>query len=249
MFRQNLTLLLLTAFCFILKPSTSHAQNEKVQRIQASYMMAFGRPADGGEVNFWNGQPDQSIAQRLAGHRQYANNNEGFKRALISKSYIDGLGRSPKEAEIQYFLTRQDLYYTLMQTHVGWLAANPAEYEKVIRRSYQAVFNRTPSSAEINYWKNQGTLSYIVLIGCHEQWKRTNGNTEKTSGGASIGGGGGSLQTVPISSNIASEVKNLSSISVGGNVITAGGGNVITIGGGNVITAGGANVITIGGAN
>src|SRR6476469_10380334 len=163
MYRQKLTSLLLLAGAFFLLPSISKAQTEKIQKIQASYMLAFGRMPDAGEINYWNGQAEKSVKDHLANHAKYAHDNPGEKRKLIIKSYVDALGRNPTEQEIQYWSKGYDLYYTLMKNHISWLGGNPAEYEKVIKRSYQTMLGRQPDAGELAYWKGQGTLSYVTL--------------------------------------------------------------------------------------
>jgi len=223
---------------------------ERTERIQASYLLAFGRKATQSEVNYWLGQPDKTITEYLTNHRQFANSDKGTMKALIIKSYKDVLGREPTSSEVNYWMNKNMLYVDLTKNHVQWLAGNPSEYENVIRRSYQAILNRQPDAGEINYWKSQGTLSYVVLLSCHEEWKRANGQTaKKTSGSNSISSSSSSLQTYLLSNKVANEVKIATGINNSGNVIAPGGGNVIAAGGGNVIAAGGGNVIAAGGGN
>jgi len=218
-------------------------EKEKTERIQASYLLAFGRKATQSELNYWLSQPDKSIAEHLANHRRFANSDKSTKKALIIKSYKDIIGREPTSGEIDYWMGRDVLYVDLTKNHVQWLNGNPAEYENVIKRSYQTVLNRQPDASEINYWKTQGTLSYVVLVSCHEEWKKANGQTaKKTSGSNTISSNSSSLQTYPISDKVANEVRLAAGINNnGGNVIAAGGGNVIAAGGGNVVAAGGLN--------
>lgn len=246
----GLVVALFTAIAiFPLRSTAQISQQEKKERIQASYMLAFGRAPQQGELNHWMSQIDQTIPQLLSNHRQYAAAEKSFKRALVIKSYNDALGRNPNEDEIRYWTSGNDVYVDLTNKHVQWLAANTGEYEKVIKRSYQFALNRQPDASELNYWKGQGTLSYIVLVGCHEQWKRTNGQTAKKTGGSSSLSSSAAVQTVNLSSKIASEAKSAAGINVGGNVISAGGGNVVSAGGLNVIAVGGGNVISVGGLN
>lgn len=234
---------------FMFASAAGFAQSQqKLDRIKAAYMLAYGREPVSGEITFYVNQQDQTIGQYLNLLSDYASRDKSFKRSLISKSYVDAIGRKPNEGEINYWMNGSDLYYNLVKNHVAWLQNNPAEYEKVIRRSYQAVLNRQPSTGEINYWKGQGTLSYIVLVGCHEEFKRRMGSGNSTNANIS-GTSSGSLTVIPLSSNVATEAKSASGIQIGGNVIAAGGGNVIAAGGGNVIAAGGGNVVAAGGGN
>ena len=238
-------LLLVLAFSSV----TAFAQSrEKLERIKAAYMLAYGREPVGGEITFYNNQRDQTIPQYLNLLADYAKREKSFKRSLISKSYIDALGRKPIDGEINYWLNGTDLYYNLVNNHVSWLKGNPAEYEKVIKRSYQAVFGRQPNSGELNFWKGQPTVSYVMLVGCHEQWKRTNGNGNAASNRIS-NTSNGSVTVVPLTTVVANEVKNAANIQPGGNVISPGGGNVVAAGGDNLIAVGSAGVVAAGGLN
>lgn len=222
------------------------------QRVQASYLLAFGRAANGGEVTYWARQNVHSVGDLVNLHRQYLSRDAGTHRATIARAYIDAMGRNPTEAEITYWSRGTDTYSQLMKNHVSWLGGNPAEYENVIRRSYQYALGRQPTPAEIRYWKGQGTLSYAMLVACHEDWKRRNGAAaQKTSGGLAIAANVPVLATLTVSPAIANEARAASGLvsTNGGNVIAAGGGNVIAAGGGNVIAAGGGNVIAAGGGN
>ena len=224
---------------------------EMRERIQASYLIAFGRPASSGEVQYWAGQHPTSVSALVANHRNYLTRDSGTHRATIVKAYQDAMGRNPTEAEINYWFRGNDTYTQLMKNHISWLGGNPGEYEKVIRRSYNYVFHRQPNAGELRYWKSQGTLSYIMLVACHQEWQRHNGSTPKTSGGLAISSNAPALNAVQLSSSIANEARAAAGVIAagGGNVIAAGGGNVIAAGGGNVIAAGGGNVIAAGGGN
>ena len=238
---RNCFRLMIALFCVALLPYQNFAQSnqEKKEKIQASYMLAFGRQPDNGELSYWLSQPDKSVLQHLQNHRQYASSEKSFKRSLIIKSYKDALGRTPNENEINYWINGTDLYIDLAQKHVQYLSSSLAEYEAVIKRSYQYALNRQPSTAEISYWKSQGTFSYMILVGCHEIWRKANGQAQKTSGGNVIAPTP-SLIVIPVSNKIATETKAAINMS-GGGVIAAGGGNVVAAGGGNVVAAGGMN--------
>lgn len=223
--------------------------SEQTERIQASYLLAFGRPPSSGEINYWSQQGRLSVTDLVNRHRSYLRSDAATKRATIVKSYQDALGRNPTEAEIRYWSQGNNTYTELMKNHVQWLAGNPGEYEAVIKRSYHRVLNRAPSAAEVSYWKHQGTHSYAVLVGCHEQWKRQ--TQSKTSGNLQLASNSSLLTTVNVSPSVAAEARSAAGVIAagGGNVIAAGGGNVIAAGGGNVIAAGGGNVIAAGGGN
>lgn len=249
MFKRTLTRLLLLSICTLgLLVGTTRA-SEQTERIQASYLLAFGRAPSSGEIAYWSKQGPLSVPALVARHRQYLQQDAGTKRATIIRSYEDALGRRPTEGEISYWSRGNNTYTELVKNHVQWLSGNPGEYVNVIRRSYLRVLHRQPSPAEINYWRHQGTLSYVVLVGCHEEWKRS--NRTKTSGTLELAPHSGLLTTISVSPTVAAEARSAAGVIAagGGNVIAAGGGNVIAAGGGNVIAAGGGNVIAAGGGN
>lgn len=243
---------LLVLACVTAFPA-AFAQNQplRTERIQASYMVAFGRAPTSGELTHWSKQGDLSVAKLIELHRQYLRTDRATQRTAITRSYIDALGRNPTDAEITHWSKGTDTYTQLMKNHIAWLTSSPAEYEKVIQRSYQAVFRRAATAAELTYWKRQGVMSYMMLIGSHDQWKQQNAaGSSRTSGTPSISGKSATLVLVPLSAAVAAETRAATAVaSGGGNVIAAGGGNVIAAGGGNVIAAGGANVVAAGGRN
>lgn len=115
-----------------------------------------------------------------------------------------------------------------MKNHVQWLGGNPSEYEKVIMNSYQFGLSRPPSLSEIAYWKRQGIISYAMLVGCHEEWKKKIHQArkkhpvrQKTLPAPVL------LAIVPHSAGITSEARTASGLtsSAGSNMVAVGGGN------------------------
>jgi len=222
-----------------------YAQTEQEQRIQASYMLAFGRQPNSGELTYWKSQGNKSISELINNHKGYLKQDAATQRNTINKAYADAMGRNASESEISYWKSGNDTYTTLMKNHVSWLANNPAEYEKVIKRSYQFVFGRPATAAEVNYWKGQPKVSYILLVAYHQDYKKRNQASQ--SSGLNVRNAG-SLVSVPLSANIAAEASAATGLSKN-NVVAAGGDNLIAPSGGYVVAAGGANVVAAGGLN
>lgn len=237
------------------------------QRIQASYLIAFGRNASGGEVTYWTQQNPRSVSDLVTGHRQFLSRDAATHRATIRRSYIDALGREPNNGEYQHWMGGNDTYTQLMKNHVSWLAGNPGEYEAVIKRSYRFVFNRQPNTAELQYWRSQGTVSYALLVATHDTWRRANPSTPKTSGTAKVAADSSFLATAVVSRTIAQEARLASGLigNDGSTLVAAGGGNLIgndgstlvgndgasLVGndGASMVAAGGGNLVAAGGGN
>lgn len=243
---KKITILLLSIILYSFSLVTYAQQND---RIRAAYMIAFGRDANQGELTYWTSQGNLSVAQIVSRHKDYLSRDYGTQKTSIDRAYQDALGRYATQGEIDYWRKGNDTYSTLVQNHVSWLASNPAEYEKVIRRSYKFIFNREPSRGEINYWKGQGTYSYIILVGWHQDYKRRS-QTGQTSDGKLNFSNASSVVSVNISTTVGNEIKSSGIVAGGaGNIISGGAGNIVAGGAGNVIAAGAGNVIAAGGLN
>jgi hypothetical protein len=229
---------------------TNYLYNITKERVESSYLLALGRKPTKSELQYWlNREPDKALNDHVENHRQYANGDKNTKRALIKKSYVDVLGRNPREDEISYWMKGADLYYQLTNKHLKWLIDNPAEYEKVIKRSYKAVLNREADAGELNYWKGQKVMSFALLLSCHEDWKAKNGQTaRKTSGTNNVSNSGNFVQFATVSNKVASEANNLLG-AAGGNLIGGAGANLIGQAGGNLIGQAGGNLVPPNGKN
>ena len=233
-----------------------YAQSEQEQRIRASYILAFGKDASGGEVSYWKTQGNLSISQLITRHQQYFRQDANTRRTTIIRAYQDAMGRNPSEGEIAYWKNGVDTYTTLMNNHIQWLQGNPAEYENSIKRSYSYALNKVPTSAEINYWRNQGTISYLVLVACHKDYQRRTLSSSPINFNASAG-----VEVKLSSAAIAKEafqavggrlIGNDSAGLIGndsGGIIAAGAGKMVAAGGGNMVAAGGGNMVAAGGGN
>jgi hypothetical protein len=261
----------LTPLIFLLLAGTSFAADSAAklrERVQASYLIAFGRSATNDEVAYWTKQNPKSVADLVNGHRQYLKQDANTHRALIKRSYIDALGRDPIEGEFKHWMGGNDPYTQLMKNHVGWLAGNPAEYEAVIKRSYQFIFKRKADAGELKYWRSQGTVSYAMLVAAHDTWRKSNPTAPaKTAGVSTVSANSTFLATAPVSPAIAAEARIAGGLVAAGagnlvgndggslvgndgaSLVAAGGGNLVAAGGGNLVAAGGGNLVAAGGGN
>jgi len=223
------------------------------ERIQASYLLGFGRLPSEGEIQYWQSRTDAvKVDDFINQHRKYIASNPSIQKEVIKKAYHDALGRDPVQGEYDYWSKGTDSYTMLIGKHIYWLTSNPAEYELVIKRSYQKVLGKAPSADEMKYWKSQPVYAYDVLISLHEDWKKRTGGTGQSTAGTTLSSASSYLQTVTVSADVLKEVKlsfNSLVAAGGGNMVAAGGGNMVAAGGGNLVAAGGGNMVAAGGGN
>jgi hypothetical protein len=216
------------------------ADDVKRQSIQVSYLLALGKHASQGEINYWMGQPISGDAVKTLYelHRRYLQENPEVKKDMIRRSFRNSYGRTPNESEVATNMKSNWTYTEWMNNHSAWLKKSPSDYEAAIKFAYQNVLNRQPSSSELSYWKGKGTNAYYVVASCVEQCK----NSGRSSNCASnvFGTSSRYSQSVSVVPSVATSANGLIG-GAGANVIAPGGGNVISAGGGNVVAAGGLN--------
>jgi hypothetical protein len=160
-------IILLLSACFVV--SISFAQS-KVEKINLSYWYVFGRFPSNGEMNFWNGQAEQSLSSYITTHHNFlkADNNSAVEAVRIS--YKDAFGRSPSQGEIDFWSKQKRTYADLMNNHVLYLLSDANENRATINRAYQAVLGRQASADEMNQW-TRGNCSYALLLACLQSYK------------------------------------------------------------------------------
>jgi len=159
--------ILLVLACFVLV--TTYAQS-KAEKINLSYWYVFGRFPSTGEMNFWNGQAEQSLNSYITTHHNFlkADNNSAVEAVRIS--YRDAFGRSPAQGEIDFWSKQKRTYGDLMNNHVLYLLSDGNENKATINRAYQTVLGRQASADELNQWA-RGNCSYAVLLACLQSYK------------------------------------------------------------------------------
>lgn len=210
----------------------------KDEIINGSYFVAFGRFANGAELNYWRSNVgNKTIPQMVANHKEYLKSNQSERQQTVTRSYQDAFGWSPSRDELNYWTGQNKSYAELMNNHISnWLNIYKDKKEHVIRQSYYKVFNRNATSDEVKYWMGLNTQSFVQLVAIHTSWKQKNQSASRM-GSPSPNLRNNGISTFGLSAAAAAQV------------VAAGGMNVIAPGGGNVIAAGGMNVISAGGGN
>lgn len=216
----------------------SAGAQSKDEVIHGSYIVAFGRAATSGELQYWRQNVgNRTIQQMVENHRNFIRSNQYEREQTIRRSYMDAFGWQPSADEVKYWSGQHKTYGELMTNHVNnWLNVYADKKEHVIKQSYHKVFNRNATAAEVRYWMGQPTCSFVQLVAMHTTWKQQNQQGSKTTRVNS------NLNTSAVSS------ADFSSSAISG-MIAAGGSSVIAPGGGNIIAAGGGNVVSAGGLN
>ena len=142
--------------------------DEKTQRIKASYILAFGQLPSAAEVNNWYPQSySNSMAALMAQHKAFIKSG-GYKKEAIINAYKDAYGLTLKETDGEYiaYSYYNWTYTDVMNNIVGWFKNHPADYEKVINNAFKYVYNRKPSTLEMDKWKNNSQkYSYAMMVG------------------------------------------------------------------------------------
>lgn len=259
--RKTLQPLLALGFVLLSYYATA-ADDLKTQRIKSSYVLAFGRAPDAGEIKHWRGQGDLNMAALMDRHRAFI--AAGYQDFVITRSYVDAFGRMPSEDEKKYWRQYNQTYTELMKNHVKWLVGN-SEYDKVITRAFRYVAGRSPESDELTRWKAKGVKSYVILVGLLQDSKK---QAEKTGTKKLLGledwlsAASTALSFIFVSKSVATEINALIGNDAG-SLVAAGGGNVMIradligndagslIGNdaGSLVAAGAGNMVAAGGGN
>jgi hypothetical protein len=227
-------LILVGALGFL--PTNAHAGSaEQQERIEASFVIALGRAPSASEVEVWQKQDASSVAGLLSRHRQTLTADAALQAAVAAKAFQDANGREPVSGDLEMPSGSGASYTELMVGHIQRLAENPSDYEQVIQRAYRFVIRRDAYSEEIDYWNERATLSYILLVGCMEDWARRNQpGLMVTSGTPTISINCDYLATVRLSPKVAAEAREAAGLPPAGD----GGTHVIAAGAGAIVSGG-----------
>lgn len=160
-------IILLFSACLIV--SISFAQS-KAEKINLSYWYVFGRFPSNGEMNFWNGQAEQSLSSYISTHHNFLKADNTSAVEAVRISYKDAFGRIPSQGEIDFWSKQKRTYADLMNNHVLYLKSDANENKATINRAYQSVYRRQASSNELNQW-TRGNCSYALLTACLQSYK------------------------------------------------------------------------------
>ncbi|MDQ5978387.1 MAG: hypothetical protein QG602_1361 [Verrucomicrobiota bacterium] len=246
---RALSVLLL--FWLVSSASVSAQTPTQQEIISASCLIAFGRPAELGELN----APllaNKTLAQLVAGHREVLKNDPKFQRLVHLQAYADAYG-VPKALDLVtkgLGHERGLTYSEQLNRHLKDLTAAPDEYRVVINRAYQLVIRRDAYPEEVAYWKPFGTLPYVVLVGAIENWAfRNQPGLMVTTGTPSIAVNSRFLRTQRVPLSLANEARDLLGLPVwtdvarqhnpGRNIVAVGAKDIASVGGVHFLLAGG----------
>jgi hypothetical protein len=222
------------------------------ERIEASFLLALGRGPSADEARACAGPDTSSVPALVALHRQRLQSDPALRRSVAIKACRDALGREPSEPEIDTWSTAGRTYAELMGEQVQRLAEHPDDYREVIDRAYRLVVHRAAHSIEFDYWNGRGTLPFMLLVGCIEDWARRNApGLMSTTGMPSVSVNSAHLTTVRLPPAIAREARAAAGLAadknpawratLGRHVIAAGAGELASVGGIHFVAAGRAD--------
>lgn len=243
---KNLHRFMVVAMLATMITTTLFAQNDqqlKKERVITSYMIAFGRQPNSGELTYWTGRENLSVEQLVNLHNQFLNSNTDEKRKVIARAFENSYGYAPNENQVKENMRSSYNYTQWMGNHLAYLRSNATAWNDMISKVYWNVCKRGATDNDRRSWKQSDAKPYMLVAAVVDVWNRQN-----TSGSLSVSKTSAYLSQTPVSPTVANEASRLIG-AAGGNVIAPGGGNVIAVGGGNVIAPGGANVIAVGGGN
>lgn len=229
-------------------PAQNAAQYEI---ISASCMLAFGRPALGGEL-IDTLYANKSLTALVEDHREDMKHDPDLQRLVRLRAYHDAYGVPKHLDHITKGVGHENgvTYSELLLRHVEELAEYPNHYREVIDRAYQVVVGRSAYPEEHDYWKTRGTLPYVVLVGAIENWaQRNQPGLMVTTGTPSISVNSRFLTTLRLSLPIANEARTLLGLPVwtdvgrqhspGNHVVAVGAADIASVGGVHFLVAGG----------
>ena len=220
-----------------------------LERLDASFLLALGRlPADS-EKPAWAAATPITVVDLLARHRARLRDDSAAQRAVYVRSWHDAFGCEPGTAELAAAPATSGTYAELLQRHLLWLTAHPADYRQVVDRAYQRSVGRGAFPIEQDYWKERPTLSFALLVGCIDNWARRNApGLMATTGMAAVSVNCRYLTTRRLSPAVAAEVRAATGLVPAGTpaLATAGTRNVVAPGATELVSIGGIHFVAVG---
>lgn len=158
---------LLTGCCLVALGFTSVAgaasssrSDDAIRLLAFGFLPAADAPfaADATPTEKWN-----------ACRRQLTADSE-LAAQVTARARFDAYGES-----VASTAPANETYFEQLNAHLAALADDAAAHEQVVHRAYQFVIQRDAYAEEITYWRERpGPLSYLMLVGCIEDWARRN---------------------------------------------------------------------------
>lgn len=217
--------------------------------ISASCLIAFGRPAEPGELNDAR-LTNKTLVQLVAGHREALRNDPESQRLVAGQAHLHARGVAAPAKSDSISSAPGLTYAEHMKQQIDWLGQHPDTYREVINRAYQLVIRRDAYPEEIAYWKPYGTLPYVVLVGAIENWAfRNQPGLMVTTGTPSIALSSRFLRTQRVPLALANEARELLGLPVWTDVARqhSPGRNIVAVGAKDIESVGGVHFLLAGG--
>jgi hypothetical protein len=221
---------------------------EQKEIINASCMLAFGRPAADGEL-IDPLHANKSLAELIQAHVDDLKNDPELQRVTELRAQEDARGyalHGHKGIATPMGVT----YAEYMKQNVEFLSRSPDHYRQAIDKAYQLVIRRPAYPEEHEYWKNHGTLPYVLLVGAIENWAiRNQPGLMVTTGTPSIAVNSRFLRTQRVPLSVANEIRPLIGLPIWTDVarLSNPGNNVVAVGAGGIASVGGVHFMLTGG--
>ncbi len=214
------------------------------ERTAAAYLLALGRTPTAAEHDSAAFAPQSPLTERIEALRTRLKNDPALATAASAKAWSDAFGAPPTDKASP---SGNKTYTELLQSHVQQLAAQPAEYRRVIERAYGRVAGRAPHDIEFEYWTQRAAVPYIALAACIEHWAQRNApGLMSTTGEPSISIHSRQLVTLRVSPALAWEARRAAGLPHADGWASARERHVIIPGGQEIVAVGGIHFIAVG---
>jgi hypothetical protein len=141
-----------------LASTLTHSDEYYTVVITDAYQHYLGRTPDSAGLAYWldqmkKGQTDEHLEANFIGSTEYIKNHGGAGAGWVKGMYQDLLGRTPSQAEIDYWVGRLNAGMSTTDVAYGFAASKEREGLR-ITADYTAFLGRSPSQSEIDYWVN-----------------------------------------------------------------------------------------------
>lgn len=217
-------------------------------RLAAATALTFGRLPLPGEALADAAAP---FATWLAAARARLQTDPVLRRTTAVHAWADTFGVTPTDRELADDTTDALTYTALVERHLAWLAARPDAYRAVLDRAYQRVVHRPAFDEEVGYWHSHldRPLSYILLVGCLDNWARRNQpGLMATTGTPTVSPHTRALDIVRVPPDLIADMRAAAALPAAGSpaLARAAGRNLLAPGGARLVTAGGIPFIAVG---
>lgn len=237
-----LSVLALSLLLGAARPATSATRT--AERALAARLLAFGR--NDAATASAAPAPDTVAAWR-ENYRGELRRNAALREHVARAAWLDAFGRAPGDAELRAEAALPLTYAERLSHHLVHLGADAGEYREVIRRAYALVVRREPYAEEFEYWRPRGALTFVALLACLEDWARRNQpGLTVTSGTPTVPTRSRRVTIVPLSPEIAAEVRTLLPCPGLERREASAATHVLAVSGENLRAAGGMHLMLVG---